>query len=353
MRMASHLLIPALLLGASVSFAGESAKFEPPPGRVFHGWGQFSHGWNTDMPGAAGDEGDFKVYLQAVGDNRPAIVSFYAYPEEKDGGFQRHYRQFAQQHPWSMALIAFEFDAKAITAGDNDVQLREFFGTLKEVGWPVFLRPGWEFNNPGRFEDPELYKAAFRHIAQLIKETDAANVATVWHASPPVPDPHFQAKPVMPFYPGDDVVDWWGISLFSESSFRAPETIAFYEEAKRHGKPILVGESSPLFRTADMSAGDVFRDPVSAEESVNWYQSYFRLFDEYPQLKGFCLIVVDWERWDWIFSFIPGGFAANARLDIWPGLIENYQQWISTPRYLHAREAEKLFGGSESRGDRQ
>lgn len=325
------------------------AKFEPPAGRALHGWGQISHGWNTDHPGAAGDMQDYLDYVEAVGDYPPAVVSFYIHPQRDDGqaqldGFIERYRKFAAEGSWQMAQIAYDFDPEATLAGEGDAQLTQFFNAVREVGKPVLLRIGWEFNNRGHF-DPKGYREGYRHIVDKMRAMGVNNVATLWHASAPDLNeltgmPVLSEVPMMDFYPGDDYVDWWSISNFDPRGFRLPGSVKFYEEAARRSKPVFIGESAPWFGEVDNIMH--FRDPFSLEESMGWFESYFSLFEEYPQIKGMNVIILDWQRWNWIWPQIQGGFN-NTRLDLWPELPQKYQALLQSPRFIHAAEASQMF----------
>jgi hypothetical protein len=324
------------------------AKFEPPSGRTIHGWGQITHGWNTDLLGAKGDTQDYLDYLQAVGGNTPAIVSFYIHPQREDGqaqldGFIERFRAFAQEDSWQMAQIGYDFDPKTTLSGKADQQLEQFFNAMAEVDKPIFMRIGWEFNNLGHF-DPVEYREGFKYIVNKMREMKVTNVATLWHAS--VPDlneltgmPILGKHHYMDFYPGDKYVDWWSISQFSIGTFRSPGSIEFYQNAASRNKPVFIGESSPWF-TKGLSMQ--FRNPESLEESLSWFKAYFSLFEEYPHIKAFNVIIVDWQRWNWIWPQLTGGFN-NARLDLWPELPSRYNNMINKPRFIHADEAKVLF----------
>lgn len=324
------------------------AKYEPPSGRTIHGWGQITHGWNTDLSGAKGDKQDYLDYLQVVGKNAPAIASFYIHPQREDGqqqldGFIKRYKKFAQEDTWQMAQIGYDFNPKETLSGKADQQLEQFFTAIATVGKPVFMRIGWEFNNLDHF-DPIEYREGFKYIVNKMRAMKVTNVATLWHAS--VPDlneltgmPILGKHHYMDFYPGDEYVDWWSISQFSIGTFRSPGSIEFYQNAASRNKPVFIGESSPWF-TKGLSMQ--FRNPESLDESLSWFKAYFSLFEEYPHIKAFNVIIVDWQRWNWIWPQLTGGFN-NARLDLWPELPSRYNSMINKPRFIHADEAKALY----------
>ena len=172
------------------------------------------------------------------------------------------------------------------------------------------------------------------------------NVATLWHASVPDLDmltgmPILSEHPYMDFYPGDEYVDWWSISEFAIDHFRSPGSIEFYENAASRNKPVFIGESAPWMGGETIMS---FRDPANLQESLDWFAAYFSLFEDYPQIKGMNVIIIDWQRWNWIWPQIEGGFN-NTRLDLFPDLARHYQQWLASPRFIHAGEARALYKG--------
>lgn len=325
-----------------------NAKFEPPSGRILHGWGQITHGWNTDHPGAKGDKQDYLDYLDVVGKNVPTVASFYIHPQRENGqaqldGFIKKYTKFSEEDTWQMAQIGYDFNPKETLSGKADKQLEQFFTAIQKVGKPVFMRIGWEFNNLDHF-DPIEYREGFKYIVNKMRAMKVTNIATLWHAS--VPDlneltgiPILGKHHYMDFYPGDDYVDWWSISQFSIGTFRSSGSIEFYQNAASRNKPVFIGESSPWFNDGHTMR---FRNPDSLEESLSWFNAYFSLFEEYPHIKGFNVIIVDWQRWNWIWPKLTGGFN-NTRLDLWSELPKRYNEILNQPRFIHADEAKELY----------
>lgn len=91
--------------------------------------------------------------------------------------------------------------------------VRAYARKLAEYGQPVFLRFGNEMNGNWVkwYGDPELYKAKFRLVARIMRE-EAPNVAMVWA-------PNFVGADYMPYYPGDEWVDWVGVSAYHDAYY--------------------------------------------------------------------------------------------------------------------------------------
>ncbi|KAL7559195.1 hypothetical protein ACA910_013201 [Epithemia clementina (nom. ined.)] len=81
----------------------------------------------------------------------------------------------------------------------------------------VFLRVGYEFDNPdfGYTDNPPVYAQAFQKIVQACRSNDACREKTifVWHSWAAGLPPN---QTLHDYYPGNDYVDWIGISLFQQ-----------------------------------------------------------------------------------------------------------------------------------------
>jgi hypothetical protein len=101
-----------------------------------------------------------------------------------------------------------------------------------------------------------------------------------------------------PWYPGDDVVDWWGVNIFDGHRFASSHVMglvaislelysaatsnyvtAFVNESSWRGFPVMLGESTP--RKIGSTQGKTSWD--------TWYQPYFDLINNNPAtIKAFC-----------------------------------------------------------------
>ncbi len=79
---------------------------------------------------------------------------------------------------------------------------------------PIYLRFGAEFDIWSVQAEPEEYKAAFRYVAEYFKSRNS-NVAMVWS---PNHTPNWYID-IDDYYPGDEWVDWVGVSLYAQRYF--------------------------------------------------------------------------------------------------------------------------------------
>jgi len=304
----------------------EGAKFEPPDGTVLHGAGQ--------------SEAAFDEYYGLLKDTPPAIYMVYAglrpprdhaaWNEPQTPGEEQRSKvishipgalaHYVDEYPNLIPQIGISFDGfdDAVAAGECDDQIRAGARHVKTLRVPVFVRAGFEFNARGPGYRPEHYRGAFRRIVEVYREEGADNVAFVWCFLPSrgVRDRLF----FMDYYPGDDYVDWWSTDLFAVGSFWRESNLAFLEEAEKHGKPVMIGESTPQF----VGVTDGHRDWAT------WFEPYFRFIELHPNIKAFCYINWDWSKYkqwsDW----------GEARLSRNEDVLRRYKTEMRNPRYIHA-----------------
>lgn len=297
-------------LSSQPAFYG--APIEPPKGRVYHGWGQFSGAWNEGKPAGMGDEKDLEAYEQAVKPSRPVMLSFYAAPDGKLlPQFVDRYKKLIARRGCFVAEIGLYFQdiEGPVADGYRDPEIIMLADSLKEAGNPVLLGIGYEFNNPSKPYDPSKYIKAFRSIAGRLHEVHASNIAAVWNATPA----GFKGANYMRWYPGDDVVDWWGVNLYQMEDFDRPELAAFLDAAREHQKPVLIGEALPVLRGRSSEA-----------EAVEWYSKLVELIRRRPEIQG--------------VTIVPPG----SRITRWPKALAIWKKALSDHRFIEANECSSI-----------
>ena len=128
---------------------------------------------------------------------------------------QAKQRGTAVEIAWNMQE---EGDALA-KVPDQKQYITDFLNELKKYSEvPIYLRIGAEMNIWDVKADPRQFREAFRFIADLVHE-HTKHVATVWsvsHAS------EWDTN-MEDFYPGDEYVDWIGISAYMIRHFQGME----------------------------------------------------------------------------------------------------------------------------------
>lgn len=116
------------------------------------------------------------------------------------------------------------FTLDRILAGEFDADLSAWADDARRFGTPLVVEYGTEVNgdwnpwsapyNGGLDVGPGKFRSAFRHIVEVMRGRRAGNVTWALHYNGenyPGDDPRNVPRA---YYPGDDVVDWVGISAY-------------------------------------------------------------------------------------------------------------------------------------------
>lgn len=208
-----------------------------------------------------------------------------------------------------------------IANGDYDLSVQRLATQLKTLApRKVFLRIGYEFDGPWNCYSPADYKKAFRNIALTLKAQNVTNVVTVWQSAA-WPDPtiagdrtaiydHRQNNHLLKWYPGDDVVDWIGLSVFyrdlSQWNYQPVYTPQMAQDkvldfARQRAKPVFIAEAAPQgYHVAKLTKSPIQTNAAvatTAEEIwSNWYQLLFNYIDNNRDvIKALAYINTHWE----------------------------------------------------------
>jgi len=212
-----------------------------------------------------------------------------------------------------------------VAAGKRDNELRRLAAALRDAHVPVLLRIGYEFNNPWAPYDSANYRVTFRRVVEIMASSNASKVAAVWNATAVGLD----GRDFMAWYPGDDVVDWWSINLFGREDFSRPGTARFLDEARKHRKPVVIGEAAPVLATDDPKR---VRGPRSEDEAMRWFQALEKLLAQRPEIQGVSLIAVNWRRLE---KTLPGSGWPDTRLAQWPRVLKMWRADVASPRFVN------------------
>ncbi|MBN2093482.1 hypothetical protein JW964_27910 [candidate division KSB1 bacterium] len=162
-----------------------------------------------------------------------------------------------------------------ISEGEYTAEIVKLGETLKSYGKPLFLGVGFEVNNLLFELSTDSYAPAYRNFVDLLKKKGVQNVSFIWHIIGMTPrwvDP----VPFQRYYPGDEYVNWLGLSIqniqphhFPEDGYYAnsndEEIINF---AKQHNLPIIICESSTrsVDKNLNLSGDALWND---------WYVPFF------------------------------------------------------------------------------
>ncbi|MBL7068594.1 MAG: hypothetical protein ISS34_01875 [Candidatus Omnitrophica bacterium] len=250
--------------------AAQEGKFMPPEGKVLFFVGQ--------------DIDTIDAYIGSTGITPAGLMAYTSIQRMEgisepvdDGAGIHHLEYLVKKYPDTVIQIGLYMVGAldGVLEGHGDQSI-DFLGKwMKEFGRPVYLRIGYEFDYPGNGYESGRYKEAYRYIVDRLRKNGIENVAYVWHSYA------FKTeRPVMDWYPGDEYVDWFGISFFGRRN-KYMDYMA--ELARERNKPLMIAESAPHgIGTADAGAW------------AGWFQEFFDFISE-RKVKAVCYINANWD----------------------------------------------------------
>ncbi len=241
-----------LCLLAACSTSGQTrSKFEPPDGRILHGFGM--GGWKTDPKHVIYD--DNYDYVRMANEN--GTPPFFSRTWWTNLGNPNYHEGaaivedvLANAIPGGLVMLSTSNFAQGpyLHTGEFDDQLDTLIRIFHRYAeTPIILRIGLEFNLKKNTMTPEQYREAWRYMVRYFRAAGVDNVSYTWdyHPNKRWSGNHDRW---MAYYPGDEFVDWWGLDIFDpcelDNEYEA-QIHAFVNDARAHGKPVGVAECSP------------------------------------------------------------------------------------------------------------
>ena len=229
------------------------------------------------------------------------------------------------------------YTLQRIIDGDFDEDLIQWAKDAKRVNIPVIIEFGTEVNGNwfpwnGRWngggetnqygdlnlpDGPERFRDAYRHIIDLFRAHGVRNITWVFHVNAQG-GPKESWNNMASYYPGDDYIDWIGISVYGplkpgekwqtftevlDGSY--PEFSAISTE-----KPLAILEFSIIDDSATGNKAAWIRDALKSIKN-----------NRYPRIKAISYWHEAWINYD--------GTISNLRVDSSPEALEAYREEIA------------------------
>jgi len=280
----------------------ELQKYEPPDGSVYHGvWAfEMKKGWGSDRKDWENqiDEKELAEYEKLSGKSA-AILSF-AWFLDWEFPFEMCRKIDSMGKVPHLGVTTRAIKLSDIINGKIDGKIAEWAEKAKSYGKPVFIRflaeMNGNWNSYSEAYDPsqthDMYIKAWRHVYDRFKKAGVTNLAWVWApTSVDIGNIHWTD-----YYPGDDYVDWVGLSVYSFLGNGDPETqiMGLYNDYAAR-KPIMIAESAA--GDADDNPGRYKPGKRYFDNPEMWINRYFNTLEsKAKRVKAFVWFNMEQER---------------------------------------------------------
>lgn len=153
--------------------------------------------------------------------------------------------------PLLIMLRLTNHQLKDINQGKVNAELDSLARLLKSYKHDIYLGVGFEVNNPRYMLVSSLYTKAHRYLVERFRQNHVNNVSYVWHVIGM--EPRWEEPITLEScYPGDDYVNWVGLSMHNILPHHYPEDTFFKKStydnvsafAAEHDLPIMMCETS-------------------------------------------------------------------------------------------------------------
>jgi hypothetical protein len=200
----------------------------------------------------------FSAFEAAIGRRLAIDNQFYNWTE----GFPTPLQQIDRQQGRISMITWKPPRLDEINSASQDALITARADAVRDFGTPVFIRWAWEMNGNwypwsgsannsyGKHDGPAKYIRAWRRIHDIFQREGATNVSWVWAPSgESLPGAYWNR--ISAYYPGDQYVDWVGMSVYNFGTTRAWSHWSPFAEIVRHvynayaaRKPIMVAETA-------------------------------------------------------------------------------------------------------------
>ena len=239
-------------------------------------------------------------------------------------------------------------------------QLANFFNRISST--PVYLRIGYEFDgqwNAG-YENTQNYISAYRNIVRGLRNAGVSNVAFVWQSSTSPIDDILEGRRenINDWYPGDNFVDWLGMSWFLGPNETAPvggtvsTQIQLANEvvnmARSRGKPVMIAEAtaqgydlsastnSNISTVWDGTSGGNTRSLSGQALWNEWFAPFFNyISDNSDVIQAVSYINANWDSQGLWGPPYTEGYWGDTRIEANGTISNNWNQELNRSYWLH------------------
>ena len=257
--------------------------------------------------------------------------------------------------PYKEGLGPDKYSLRRIIAGEHDAYIDRWADSAKAHAAPIMVSFCNEMNgtwfpwsgshygagnkipgtDPVRFEGPEIFKQAWRHVVDRVRARGADNVLWVFHTMD-FSLPNDTWNMARQFYPGPDYVDWLGFSLYGNQFVSDREWAPFFDLIDWPYTELTMLDPNKPIMLCEWGVGDF---PKVGDKGA-WIRDGFALMSDekkFPRLKA----AVFWhERWQNSADEVDESTKENAgtysdlRVNSSPGALDAYRKGVASPFFL-------------------
>jgi hypothetical protein len=233
------------------------------------------------------------------------------------------------------------FNLNAIVAGTWDTYIDMWAGEAKKFGTPMLVSWGLEMNgtwfpwsgffygggtlipgtSPPRYQGPELFKQAYRHVVDRVRAAGADNIQWVFHANN-TSEPNEPWNRMANYYPGSQYADWLGLSAYGQ---QYPHTswVSFQTVLPDYYREICSLDPDKPFILAEWGVGEF---PGSGNKAAWIAEAFKSMSTQLPRLRAAVFWHERWQNGDLSYS--------NLRVNSSEGSLAAYRQGVANTFWL-------------------
>ncbi|RME61962.1 MAG: hypothetical protein D6780_00650 [Candidatus Dadabacteria bacterium] len=220
-------------------------------------------------------------------------------------------------------LIAWAKKAKA-----SNIPIMIEFGTEVNGFWFPWnakwngRRHKKKYGDPDKYDGAERFVDAYRHIVNIFRSENVQNVTWVFHVNARS-FPKKVWNEMQRYYPGDDFVDWIGVSVYGalDSNSEWESFTEVLDEA--YPKLAAISATKPL---AILEFG-VDERPLEPGKKAEWIADAFKAItsNRYPRIKAISYWHENWPN--------SSGTKTKLRIDSSPSALKAYQDGVANDMF--------------------
>lgn len=290
-----------------------SGKFTPPAGQAFFAVGQDLDGIEAYMKG-------FQTETAGVA-SITSLEKLEGLTEEAETDAGKLHANFLmQRHPFSALVLSVKLGG----AGAADAQMDTLLTALGGYERPVFVRLGAGFDDPVNGLDPITFKKTWKKFADRITAKNLKNIALVWQSASAC-----DGKPAGDFYPGDELVDWVGLSFTNQIKCNYKPVDDMLAFARAHKKPAMV-EAYPVgYSLGKSTFGGQPRN--NAQIWNEWFGAMLdTAYRNNDVIRAVVYESVNWDKWPAYAAQNRGDSSLQAN----PELVRHWVAEMTRPQWI-------------------